>query len=64
MVDEAARGRGAGGALVGKALRMAAAAGARTVDLTSRSSRPAANRLYERPGFEARDSKVYRFVLK
>ncbi|MEU2259061.1 GNAT family N-acetyltransferase [Streptomyces sp. NPDC019645] len=64
VVDEAARGHGVGGALTEEALRLAEAAGARTVDLTSRPSREAANRLYERLGFEARDSTVYRFVLK
>ncbi|MFF4118422.1 GNAT family N-acetyltransferase [Streptomyces sp. NPDC001714] len=64
VVDEAARGHGVGGALTEEALRLAEAAGARTVDLTSRPSRPAANRLYERLGFEVRDSRVYRFVLQ
>ncbi|MEU0657360.1 GNAT family N-acetyltransferase [Streptomyces albogriseolus] len=64
VVDEAARGHGVGGALTEEALRLAEAAGARTVDLTSRPSREAANRLYERLGFEARESRVYRFVLK
>ncbi|WP_432075611.1 N-acetyltransferase family protein [Streptomyces wuyuanensis] len=63
VVDEAARGLGVGGALTEEALRLAEAAGARTVDLTSRPSRAAANRLYERLGFEARGSKIYRFVL-
>ncbi|MFD7872708.1 GNAT family N-acetyltransferase [Streptomyces sp. NPDC059766] len=64
VVDEAARGHGVGAALTEEALRLAAAAGARTVDLTSRPSRQAANRLYERIGFTARDSTVYRFALK
>ncbi|MFF7715121.1 GNAT family N-acetyltransferase [Streptomyces sp. NPDC007988] len=64
VVDEAARGHGVGGALTEEALRLAEAAGARTVDLTSRPSREAANRLYERLGFEARNSTVYRFVLR
>jgi hypothetical protein len=41
-------------------LRLAHAAGARTVDLTSRPSRTEANRLYERLGFRVRDSKLYR----
>ncbi|WP_107490247.1 GNAT family N-acetyltransferase [Streptomyces wuyuanensis] len=63
VVDEAARGLGVGGALTEEALRLAEAAGARTVDLTSRPSRVAANRLYERLGFEARESRLYRFVL-
>ena len=36
----------------------------RTVDLTSRPSRQAANRLYERLGFEVRDSRVFRYALQ
>jgi ribosomal protein S18 acetylase RimI-like enzyme len=62
VVDEEARGRGVGAALVGEALRLADAAGARSVDLTSRPGREAANRLYRRLGFEARESRVYRYV--
>jgi ribosomal protein S18 acetylase RimI-like enzyme len=60
VVDEAARGHGAGAALTQAAVRLARTAGARTIDLTSRPSREAANRLYERLGFQLRDSKVYR----
>lgn len=60
VVDEAARGRGVGAALTREAIRLARADGALTVDLTSRPSREAANRLYERLGFQPRDSKVYR----
>ncbi|MFD7640415.1 GNAT family N-acetyltransferase [Kitasatospora sp. NPDC059795] len=63
VVDGGARGHGIGRALTDEAVRLAKAAGARTVDLTSRSSREAANRLYERVGFEARDSKVYRLTI-
>jgi ribosomal protein S18 acetylase RimI-like enzyme len=37
--------------------------GAKTVDLTSRPSREAANRLYQRLGFAPRNSTVYRFEL-
>lgn len=62
VVDGAARGRGVGAALTREAVRLARAAGARTVDLTSRPSRVAANRLYERLGFQVRDSKVYRLT--
>jgi ribosomal protein S18 acetylase RimI-like enzyme len=61
VVDESARGQGAGVALTVAALRLAQAAGARTVDLTSRPSREAAGRLYERVGFEVRSSRLYRF---
>jgi ribosomal protein S18 acetylase RimI-like enzyme len=63
VVDDAARGRGVGEALNQFALRLAAEKGARTVDLTSRPSRAAANRLYQRIGFVARDTNVYRFEL-
>jgi GNAT superfamily N-acetyltransferase len=60
VVDERARGRGAGEALTREAVRIAAEAGARKVDLTSRREREAAHRLYRKLGFEPRDSTVYR----
>jgi ribosomal protein S18 acetylase RimI-like enzyme len=63
VVDEAARGQGLGRALTEAALAKAAALGARTVDLTSRPSREAANRLYQRLGFQQRQTNVYRFDL-
>jgi ribosomal protein S18 acetylase RimI-like enzyme len=61
VVDSAARGRGVAEMLCRDALNRACAAGARTVDLTSRPSREAANRLYERLGFVRRDTNVYRW---
>lgn len=64
VVDEAVRGRGVGDALGRDALRRAARAGARTVDLTSRPSREAANRLYRRLGFATRETNVYRMDLE
>ncbi|MEU9498020.1 GNAT family N-acetyltransferase [Streptomyces sp. NPDC048196] len=63
VVDRQARGRGVAGLLTQKALRIARERGARTVDLTSRPDRAAANRLYERLGFRARESTVYRFAI-
>ena len=63
VVDEAARGQGIGEAVNREALRIARDSGARTVDLTSRPSREAANRLYQRIGFEQRETNVYRFTL-
>lgn len=63
VVDAQARGSGAGAALTEAALAKAAEAGARTVELTSRPSREAANRLYQRLGFEARETNVYRRTL-
>jgi ribosomal protein S18 acetylase RimI-like enzyme len=63
VVDESARGQGIGEALTREALRLAREAGARTVDLTSRPSRVAAGRLYERLGFTARETRLYRFTF-
>lgn len=64
VVDESARGLGAGEALTLAALDAAKAKGATSVDLTSRPSREAANRLYLRMGFVARETNVYRFSLE
>ncbi|MCY3924857.1 MAG: GNAT family N-acetyltransferase [bacterium] len=61
VVEEPVRGRGVGEALAREALRLAAKAGARSVDLTSRPSRVDAVRLYERLGFERRETGVYRW---
>ena len=63
VVDGGARGSGAGNALNTFALGLAAELGAKTVDLTSRPSREAANRLYQRLGFELRETNCYRYNL-
>jgi ribosomal protein S18 acetylase RimI-like enzyme len=63
VVDEAARGHGVGEALNHAALDAARAHGAKAVSLTSRPSRTAANRLYQRIGFSPRDTNVYRYDL-
>jgi ribosomal protein S18 acetylase RimI-like enzyme len=63
VVDESARGKGVGEALNRFALDRARDAGATTVDLTSRPSREAANRLYQRLGFVERETNVYRYDL-
>jgi ribosomal protein S18 acetylase RimI-like enzyme len=63
VVDESARGSGAGEALNRAALDTARQLGAKTVDLTSRPSREAANRLYQRLGFQRRETNVYRYDL-
>ena len=62
VVDEAARGKGVGELLNRHALDIAKARGAKTVDLTSRPSRVAANKLYQKLGFVLRDTNVYRFA--
>jgi ribosomal protein S18 acetylase RimI-like enzyme len=64
VVDERYRGQGVAQALTREALAHAEAAGARTVDLTSRPSREAANRLYQKLGFQKRESNVYRYTLR
>jgi ribosomal protein S18 acetylase RimI-like enzyme len=61
VVDESARGQGVGAVLTQEALRLAQQAGARTVDLTTRPSREAAGRLYERAGFAQRETRLYRY---
>jgi ribosomal protein S18 acetylase RimI-like enzyme len=61
VVDDAARGHGVGAALNVAAIARAAELGARTLDLTSRPSREAANRLYQRLGFVQRETNVYRY---
>jgi ribosomal protein S18 acetylase RimI-like enzyme len=63
VVDTTTARRGIGTALTEAALRRAAEAGARTVDLTSRPARQAANGLYQKVGFARRDTNVYRYQL-
>jgi ribosomal protein S18 acetylase RimI-like enzyme len=61
VVDQDARGQGIGTTLTMAALELAERQGARSIDLTSRASRVAANRLYQQLGFRLRDSNVYRY---
>jgi ribosomal protein S18 acetylase RimI-like enzyme len=63
VVDAEARGKGIGEALNKFAISEAIHHGATTVDLTSRPSREAANRLYRRLGFEQRETNVYRYKI-
>ena len=63
VVDESARGMGVGEALNRAAIDEAARRGAKNVSLTSRSSREAANRLYQRLGFEPYETNLYRYRL-
>lgn len=64
VVDNTYRGRGIGEALTRAALERARQEGARTVDLTSRPTREAANRLYQRVGFKLRQTNLYRYDLE
>jgi ribosomal protein S18 acetylase RimI-like enzyme len=63
VVDESARGRGVGAALTTAAVRLARQRGASAVELTSRPARTTANRLYQRLGFQSRETNLYRYPL-
>ena len=64
VVDGDARGNGIGEALSRAALDEARRRGAKHVNLTSRSGRKSANRLYQGMGFELYETNVYRYVLE
>ena len=59
VVDESMRGQGIGEALVRRALNVAREAGANGVALTTNPRREAANRLYQRIGFNSWETNVY-----
>ena len=63
VIDEKARGRGLGQALVERCIELARERGAEVVELQSASWREAANRLYPALGFELRESNLYRLTL-
>jgi ribosomal protein S18 acetylase RimI-like enzyme len=63
VVDEGARGLGAGVALTEAAVTESKRRGAKSIDLTSRPSREAANAMYVKLGFIQRETNVYRFDL-
>ena len=60
-MDEQARGKGVATALLKHALQVARDRGALKADLTSMPWRVAANRLYQKMGFEKRESNMYRY---
>ncbi|KAI7882708.1 acyl-CoA N-acyltransferase [Lichtheimia hyalospora FSU 10163] len=63
VVDSSCRGQGVGTQLLTDAIRRAKDEfHARTIDLTSRPERTSANRLYQRLGFQPRDTNVYRYT--
>jgi ribosomal protein S18 acetylase RimI-like enzyme len=63
IVDEASAGQGIGAMLTTAMLDRARELGCVSVDLTSRPSREAANHLYQKLGFEIRNTNVYRYDL-
>jgi len=64
VVDGSARGAGVGEALTVAAIQESRRRHVRSLDLTTRPSREAANRLYTRLGFELRETNVYRRLIK
>jgi ribosomal protein S18 acetylase RimI-like enzyme len=64
VVDNKARGKGAGEKLVHYAIGYAKKNGVAKIDLTSSPERVAANKLYQKIGFELRTTNVYRLVSR
>lgn len=64
VVDSIARNQGIGEALTRAGIELAAQAGAKFIDLTSRPYRQAANHLYQRIGFQMRETNVYRYQIE
>lgn len=64
VVDGAVRGQGVGEALTLAAIEESRRRGVRSIDLTTRPSREAANRLYARLGFTLRETNVYRYLIE
>lgn len=63
VVDESARGQKLGEKLILAAIAKAKEKGIKSLTLTSHPSRVVANKLYQRLGFEKRDTNVYRVNL-
>jgi ribosomal protein S18 acetylase RimI-like enzyme len=63
VVDASARRQGLAELLIRRALEMAGDKGADAVDLTSGPLRRAANRLYRKLGFVARDTNAYQYII-
>lgn len=63
IVTERCRGHGLGKKLVLELINHGRRLGARYIDLTSNPAREAANALYQRVGFERRQTNVYRLPL-
>ena len=64
VVSDTARGHGVGRALNEHAIALAKRLGVKTLNLTSRPSREAANALYQKIGFKTRETNVYRYDIE
>ncbi|MFY9782416.1 MAG: GNAT family N-acetyltransferase [Acidimicrobiales bacterium] len=63
VVDQGSRGVGVGRQLTMAAIDEARLRGVRSIDLTSRPSREAANAMYVKLGFGLRETNLYRLTL-
>jgi ribosomal protein S18 acetylase RimI-like enzyme len=63
VVDESQRGNGFGEELMLFAIDYSKTLGAKSIGLTSRKSRIAANRLYKKIGFIQYETNVYKYLL-
>jgi len=63
VVDESQRGKGVGKSLCEKIIERARVRGARSLHLTSRPSRKAANKLYQKLGFKLHETNSYQMKL-
>ena len=64
VVDENSRGKGLGKKLMEEGIKKARELDLEYVGLTSRPEREAANALYQRLGFQKRDTNVYRLMIQ
>lgn len=63
VIDRSQRGKGYGKEIMLYAMKFAESMGAKSIDLTSRPFRIAANQLYTDLGFVRRDTNVYRYQV-
>lgn len=63
VVDGAYRGQGLGEKIMRALIDIARAEGVKTLNLTSRPARVAANKLYQKLGFEQKETNPYRLRL-
>ena len=62
-VDDAYRGKGIGTAIATHLIDIARSNGVKIIELSARPSRVAANKLYQKLGFEQKETNVYRMKL-
>ena len=63
VIDQNYRSQGIGSKLVMRLIRIARQQRAKYIELTSHASRIAANRMYQKIGFQRRETNVYRLLL-